>query len=245
MKDIEDSTLILTIYKEILAGTKNQFPKGVWAFEDSKSHAILLTKYLIEDVLKWNNGDVVDKLSYHIFSKYKLAGMVKTLYGGSSYKAYDNAYPGTLHPWQMVNTPKGYWLNETGISAVKWLVEEKLKLEKHEIPHALTKSVFMNNRLGGLLADLYKSSPRLAVEAAYPGEFCKWRFKFNRRDTWTFESAVQAFTWLIEDELHINPESIVIDLHVRKIRNYGLILPFRKYFNYDKSKLYSALYKEM
>ena len=62
-----------------------------------------------------------------------------------------------------------YEEKQNRIAAVRWLCEEKLALDgKPKDPRQLIGDDFTNNRMAGLLANYYDSSPFKAVSEAYP-----------------------------------------------------------------------------
>ena len=73
-----------------------QFPMGTWIYFDVVDYnaAAIVTKAMIEDVLKWSEEDVVKKLGTKTFKDNGLKGMLTNVFDGSSYAAINNAYPG-------------------------------------------------------------------------------------------------------------------------------------------------------
>ena len=73
-----------------------RFPMGTWIYFDAVDYnaAAIVTKAMIEDVLKWSEEDVVKKLSQKIFYDNGLRGMLARVFDGSPYAAINNAYPG-------------------------------------------------------------------------------------------------------------------------------------------------------
>lgn len=62
------------------------------------------------------------------------------------------------------------WHEDELIPAIKWLVEEKLKLTPEQACY-LTKQDFIDNNLDGLLAHVGNRSVLKALELAYPGRY--------------------------------------------------------------------------
>lgn len=74
-KDIE----IIEIYKGILSGTRKRFPRNFWV-KDGKYKSIIIFKYLIEEVLKWDKDKIINEFGYEIISKYKLTAPYNDIY---------------------------------------------------------------------------------------------------------------------------------------------------------------------
>ena len=73
-----------------------RFQSGTWIYFNVVDYnaAAIVTKAMIEDVLKWSEEDVVKKLSQKIFYDNGLRGMLARVFDGSPYAAINNAYPG-------------------------------------------------------------------------------------------------------------------------------------------------------
>lgn len=64
------------------------------------------------------------------------------------------------------------WHEDELIPAIKWLIEEKLKLTPEQACY-LTKQDFVDNNLDGLLHHVGNRSVLKALELAYPGMYCR------------------------------------------------------------------------
>lgn len=143
--------------------------KNFWNMETAKEATI----WLIEEKLKWSEEDVRQKLSSRIFIKNSLTGMLNVLFNGSAYLAINNAYPGKFKPWELPSVPKKFWNLETAKEATIWLIEEKLKWSDEDVKQKLSRKIFRENSLNGMLGYLFGNSPYLAIENAYSGKFKK------------------------------------------------------------------------
>lgn len=171
------------IYIMVLKRQIKQFPKHYWYQTDSLIYASKITKYMFSNVLNWCNVEIKENLTKDTFHKNKLGGMLKTLFNSCYFRALENAMPNTFKKWEFKNSSVGndYWTIETGIEAVKWLVEEKLKLEPGSVPKNIIKQTFIDNNLGSMLAYLFRNSPYLAINSAYPNLYTYKQFNKNRR----------------------------------------------------------------
>lgn len=73
-----------------------RFPMGTWIYFDVVDYnvAAIVTKAMIEDVLKWSEEELLKKLSTKTFYDNGLRGMLARVFDGSPYAAINNAYPG-------------------------------------------------------------------------------------------------------------------------------------------------------
>lgn len=97
---------IQDIYKEVLMGTRLVFPKYFWSEKETVNlyHAKVVTKYLVEDILKWNRDEVNKNFSSDLLRQYKLAGMLLWVFVNSPMAVLENAHPGKYDPKEMQAT---------------------------------------------------------------------------------------------------------------------------------------------
>ncbi len=193
--------------EEVLAKGK-QFPKDIWNYNSKYDNAKVVTKTLIEKVLKWSDDEIKRKLSANIFRKYLLTGMLNVLFNGGAYLAIENAYPGKFKPWEVTRVSKNFWNMETAKEATIWLIEEKLKWSENDIKEKLSANIFIKNSLTGMLNVLFNGSAYLAIENAYPGKFKPWEVTRVSKKFWNVETAKEATIWLIEEKLKWSDEDI-------------------------------------
>ena len=148
-------------------------PQNYWSLETG----IISTKWLMEEKLDFFNDKSI-KIKKALFIKYGLVGMLNAIFNGSTYNAINTAYPGMFMPWEVCSTPRNYWTKENSISAIKWLIEEKLEwLTDDVIIDNIRKKTFSEYGLGGLISMCYNCSPFLALDATYPGRFKEEEFR--------------------------------------------------------------------
>lgn len=149
-----------------------QSPRGVW----TKSTAIEATKWLIEEKLKFSDEEIKKNLSAKLFKQNNLGGMLAVVYKDKPFMAINDAYPGRFKEWDF-NCGNDFWTDEKAIEAVKWLIEEKLNLTDNELKLRLSKKMFNQNNLGGLLGCKFSYRPYNAINFAYPNKFKENDFK--------------------------------------------------------------------
>ena len=136
-----------------------QPPVGYWK---NKENIIKATKWFIEDKLKLSDDELKKQLSQNLFKDNGLSGLLYL--DGSLYEIINLVYPGKFQPWEFNIVPKGYWKNkENGLKAIKWLIEDKLKLKKDELDK-ITKQTFLENGLSGMLSICFNNNPQIAIK---------------------------------------------------------------------------------
>ena len=192
--------------EEVLAKGK-QFPKDIWNYNSKYDNAKVVTKTLIEKVLKWSDDEIKRKLSANIFIQNSLYGMLVILFNGSPYLAIENAYPGKFKPWELPCVSNSFWNLKTAKEATIWLIEEKLKWNDDDIKEKLSANTFIKNSLTSIIS-LFNGSPYLAIENAYPGKFKAWEFAKVPKNFWNLKTASEATIWLIEEKLRWSDEDV-------------------------------------
>lgn len=140
--------------------------RNYWTIE----RGIEATKWLIEEKLQLKSDeDFKNKISKTIFMDNGLAGMYQICFNGDLYTALNNVYPNRFKPWQFKQVPKGYWESEDNcIKAIKWLVEEKLRVNSIE---ELSYNLFKENGLCWMLEVGFNGDYNKAIMTAYPKVF--------------------------------------------------------------------------
>jgi len=159
---------IVDIYNEVLAGKRKRFPRGTWA---NTNNAIAVIQYLLEVKLKWSREQICNNLTHKTFEEHRLGGMLALCFKDSCYEAINLTYPDEYKAWELSGSPHGLWNLENGILATRWLIEEKLKWSHEDVCEYLTRKVFSDNNLYGMLTLCFGNSPYAALQATYPGMY--------------------------------------------------------------------------
>ena len=69
---------------------------------------------------------------------------------------------------------------------------------------------------------VFKDSPYLALEAAYPGRFKPWELSYVPMNYWTKETAGEAVRWLFEDKLKWSYDERINNVSVDLFKKHGL-----------------------
>lgn len=111
----------------------------------------------------------IKKISIKVINKYGGSKAIKEAGG-----LFELIYPAVpkkleLKEWQLIKV--GIWNEEKAITAIKWLIEDKLKWSDEQVYEKLSTSVFYQNNLGGLLKRFCHHSPLEAINLAYPEKY--------------------------------------------------------------------------
>lgn len=110
----------IEVYKLLLDGAIVRFPNRFWVGNEALARSIEIIKYLVEDILKWDELDLRERMSIRVFKEHKLLGMLNSMFEGSAYLAVENAYPGKYPAYKLANVPRNYWNQDTVAAANRW-----------------------------------------------------------------------------------------------------------------------------
>lgn len=212
----------IEIYQGVLDGTYKRFPTNFWNEDLQFENSIIIMKYLIYEILKFNDEDIKNNISKKFFKKYKLSGMLGICFNDSPILAINTLENNRFKPWEFKNCPNNYWNETTGILALKWLFEEQLTLTDDEIRLNLNNNLFINNGLGNMLHTVYNGSPYKAINTLYNGKFNEFEFKTTPMNYWNRENALLAMDWLIIEKLNLQFSDIKKKVTYKQISKYGL-----------------------
>lgn len=162
-------------YRKVLSGELKRFPTNFWSEDVRMKHMSACVKFLIEEVLFWDFEGAKKNLSFQILYDYHLAGGLRRFESITLLQLLQAAYPRKkIYPWELRVTSMSTWKDkESGVKAVKWLIEEKLQWNRDDISNYLTQEVFARHHLRGCLQCAFNGKVFDALDAAYPGSFTK------------------------------------------------------------------------
>ena len=206
-------------------------------------------RWLVIDQLQCTTKDL-HKINKNIFEQYHLDNLLANVYKGSVWNAIQDADLWDGQPWEIRQTPKGYWQGETGmvhaIEAVHWLVEEKCRVPLDKLPENIQHNHFKKYGLAPMLDIVFSGSPYKAIDTAYPGRFKKWQFYSVGNGYWTgtegLKHAKEALEWLIHEELKLDVEEIPSVMGKKTFKQYGLAGMLSELFCNSTSKALDLLY---
>lgn len=141
-----------------------------------------------------------------------------------SVEVYDEVLSGKL-----MRFPSGFFsdngivdMTNTCIPIIKHLIEEILKWDDAQICQLLSREVFHNYKLSGMLSHYFNDSPYEAINAAYPDRFKPWEMQCLPRNYWNEKTSTEAVKWLIEEKLGWNEEQVCKNISVAVFKQYNL-----------------------
>lgn len=216
------------IFRDILDGKVGMFPRGYWRQPGVEAECAAITRYFIEDVLKWEDKDIREKTNEMVFRKHHLSGMLEYVFGRSPFLAIDNAYPDKYKAWELTCIPKHFWEEEKNRnSALAWLLDKTGKIKINE----LTNKDFLNNGLGGLMDYLtskkvYKKMDRTAVEAGRKRKDMEINISFSVANKKSGRNKVRARLEIppeVLKEIGVSQDSNRVSLRVNPDKNEIII----------------------
>ena len=170
MEGYELDDYAIQIYKNVLSGSMKRFPTNFWQDDLGKNltDSAIITRYLIEEILQWDDETVKEEICCKTFFAHRLKGMLTVLYGDSVYAALNNAYPDKYKQWELSCTPRNFWTLETAKEATIWLLRDTLQLSDEEILKSNSRKIFVENGLDTMMHVLFNNSASKAIENAFP-----------------------------------------------------------------------------
>lgn len=161
----------IKIFELIQQNKLRRFPNKYWDLESSEKESALLVKYLINAQLHKSNEDLTAKflkrfLKPTFFKKHKLDFMFEKVYDNNIFLLVNTVYPDKFKIWEINNCYGDYWTEKRKIEAVKWLIEEKMKLDMEDVKNSLNISTFTSNGLNGI-TEIYLDLDQL-LKRVYP-----------------------------------------------------------------------------
>lgn len=160
----------IVLYNKILTGECKTFPYGYWNSDNSKENASILIRFLLEEILDWDEEDIKDNLTVKVFTEYGLGNMMYSVFNGYVYLALQEAYPNRFCVFDLCEKPSGFWTEEMAILGLRWLLEYKLGWDDEQIRTKINLKIIRENKLSGALLP-FDNSIFKALDATYPGKF--------------------------------------------------------------------------
>ena len=150
---------------------------------------------------------------------------------------------------QIKNLPYGFWRCKQGKEhskiAIKYLIEEHLKIPIEQIPNQITAKTFHEVGLFRLLVEFFESSYFKALEYTYPGKFKPWDFPKGMTGIWDGKEgkkrAIEAIQNLL-DGLSISESEIPSKLSYTTFKKHGLGGMLQILFNSSPFKAIDAVF---
>ncbi|MBN2709430.1 MAG: hypothetical protein JXR46_10325 [Calditrichaceae bacterium] len=243
MDDLNESQ-VLAGYKNIWCGIEKRYPPN-FLQKDAPQRSAIITRYLVDGILQQNPEELLENLEEVFFIEHKLQNVYR-YFNYSANRAFRNAYPEIIMPWQKSRIDSFYWREaDNRISAVQWLVEEKLNIS----PAGLRKAKIHRRdfaRYGlSYLFNRYYNSVGKALQEAYPA-YQPWQLGIVSVNYWNDENAAIAVKSMIESKgwaVDSLPDRVYKkELNRRTFGEFGLAALFEKKFGKNIFNAIDAAY---
>lgn len=236
------------IYEAISSAYPNKFKQwqfivasGYWTIDNARESI----KWLIEEKLKLSSNEEIISLTLKDFKKYGLITPLKLFYKSNPIHAFVDIYPEKFKIWNAKDTPNGYWTKENAISAIHYLVEDKLHLSDDDIKQKWNNKLLIENKLGYMMKHIFNNNTYAAIDAAYPGKFKYWEISRVPSTYWNDNTIKDAVKWLIEENLKFTSLEEAKEKILKKdFYNNGLSYIIRHLFKGDVNAILNFTYKE-
>ncbi|NHJ33565.1 MAG: hypothetical protein FK732_11960 [Asgard group archaeon] len=150
---------------------------------------------------------------------------------------------------KITQLPYGFWRCDRGKEhssiAIKYLIEEHLKLNLEDVPKTISAKTFHEAGLFRILVEFFDSSYFKALEYTYPGCFQPWQFRKGMTGIWEGsvgkDRSLQAIRNLL-DKLKIKLEEIPKQVSYKTFKQNGLGGMLQTLYNSSPFQAINALY---
>ena len=126
--------------------------------------------------------------------------------------------------------PAGIWCGRQGAAngaiITRFVIEDRLGWPLETVPRRISRETFRPLGLSGMMSDVFRGAPWLALEAAYPGRYRPWDFRHAPNSYWQGtagrQRAIEAVHWLFDEKLRWDADTIRRRCQVRTFYQNGL-----------------------
>lgn len=147
-----------------------------WNKNTIKEAGLWLIEKMLADNLINNIEEIPKKVSIQTFRKYGLDGLLQGKFNSCLYDFFNFIYPNRWNEWDYTFTKRGFWTKKDNrIKALKYLIENELKINIEEIPYNISYGFLVNNhhKLSLICDSYYKSDIYKWIDECYPKKFKK------------------------------------------------------------------------
>lgn len=230
------------IYQEILDGKRRRFPNRTWHDDERGELIQKLTRYLIEEVLEWNDEQIKENWGIQLIRKMKLAGGCNIHFNDSPYKMLNHAYPNRFKEYEFKNTPNNFWTKEKALKVLHDWIDNKEKLTREQLLDVYGVTWLKERYLDTPLQKYWNSSPYKMLDDAYPNQFNEQELKNAPCNFWEDATkSLKIFKETIQKQ-NMSMDDIKEQYSLKWILENGLHTPLKKFWNSSPYKMLNAAY---
>jgi len=120
---------IIFMYESLLTGEIKSLSSGILSCDNKTKYLKIIFRYLVEDILKWNKQDLINKYSGKVLDKYFLKGAISTV-KIPTYELLNSSFPQyNIKSWELKssNVGNGFWNDNNINDSIIWLKNKLLK----------------------------------------------------------------------------------------------------------------------
>jgi hypothetical protein len=125
---------------------------------------------------------------------------------------------------------------------IKYMLEDYLGLDEKDIPKKISQKLFRDNKLHGMLMQVFEGSHFDAIKYVYPNKFKPWEMRSVPKNFWCEETGILATKWLIEEKLQWSDTQVEQKLNRDVFEQYGLLSMLRNVFSTSVSQALRKTY---
>lgn len=191
------------VYELACLGEIKRVPRGFW----NKETAVAVMKWLIEEKYQLTEEELKKRWTHRFLIENRLQSMIQRVFLNNAYEAINAVYPGRFKPWEFRSIEDGYWTDETLVEAVRWLIDDKLKLTEDEIKYLWSYKFLEEHQLANAVSVFFKGRSLFELlNLAYPNRFKPWELGNVPKGFWNEKTSAEATKWLIETKLKMTPQ---------------------------------------
>ena len=209
-------------------------PLNYW----TKPKALEALKWTIEEKEKLSDNKLLEVYGIQWLSNHKLNSPCRIFWKGIPYSMINELYPGRFNQWEFKKTRSNWWTKQKALKVLKWLIEEREKMDDQEIKIKISVLWLAQKGLRTPLERYWNDSPFSFINELYPGRFKEWEFKMTPKKFWTKERALEALKWTIEEKEKLTKEQFIQVYNRKWLIDQGLRTPLERFW---KNSPYSML----
>ncbi|OTZ79392.1 hypothetical protein BK768_07350 [Bacillus thuringiensis serovar tohokuensis] len=148
-------------------------PNGFWTEEK----ALEALKWTIEEKEQLSDEELKRIYSARWIKNQKLSVPLHKFWSNNPFIMLNSLYPGRFKRWEFSVSPYNFWTEKNALEALRWTIEEKVKLTEETLLQIYTGKWIKQQGLKYPCDKFWGSSPYDMLHALYPNRFSKHMLK--------------------------------------------------------------------